>query len=221
MPHQLTEKATSAHLVQLAENEEEDSCEDGSDSSSDISRRKSMPALRWRHRRMFVDADVDDEQVEPPGGAVTNRKESITRAQSMKPELLKKPIITVTQDGLGGNKLVLPSSSEWLYKKRSSSTVSGKSVTSAMNGAPTVTTAGAAAASLKRCMTDSAIAYHAGTDDIEEASGSIFYIQQNGELNYRVILQAVHLIATRPISRFVTGFVIGSFKSVGFISLLI
>ena len=168
---------------------------------------------------MFVDADVDDEQVEPPGEAGTNRKESITRAQSMKPELLKKPIITVTQDGLGGNKLVLPPSSEWLYKKRSSSTASGKSVTntSASTGMPAVTTAGAAAASLKRCMTDSAIAYHAGTDDIEEASGSIFYIQQNGELNYRVILQAVHLIATRPISRFVTGFVIGSFTFVRFI----
>lgn len=175
-PAQLSEKVTCAHLVELAENDEEDSCGDGSDSSSDISRRKSMPALRWRHRRMFVDTDVEDEslagQVEVTGGAGTNRKESITRAQSMKPELLKKPIITITQDGLAVNKLMLPPSNEWLYKKRSSM-VSTKSVTSA-----SVSTSAPIISSMKRCMTDSAIAYHTGNDDIEEASGSVFYIQQ-------------------------------------------
>ena len=189
--HQLIE---DVHLVQLAENDE-DSC--GSDSSSDVSRRKSMPALRWRHRRMVVETDVEDEslteQVEPPtGDADSNRKESITRAQSLRPpEQPRKPIITITEEGLGVNKLM--PNTEWLYKKRNSM-ASMKSVSGVSNTAPPVSTP------MKRCMTDSAIEYHTLNDDIEEASGSIFYIQQNGELNYRVILQAVHSIAMRPTS---------------------
>ncbi|KAK3087178.1 hypothetical protein FSP39_002695 [Pinctada imbricata] len=47
---------------------------------------------------------------------------------------------------------------------------------------------------LSRSRTDSDISYH-HEEEVHEVSGSLHYIQNNGHLNYKVILQAVHFIS--------------------------
>lgn len=47
---------------------------------------------------------------------------------------------------------------------------------------------------IPRSMTDSDINYQV-EEDINEVSGSIYYIQENGHLNYKVVLRAVHFIS--------------------------
>ena len=51
---------------------------------------------------------------------------------------------------------------------------------------------------LHRSATDSAIKYEDHGDEVPEVAGSVFYIQQStGEMNYHVVLQAVHAVARR------------------------
>ncbi|XP_048774238.1 protein unc-80 homolog isoform X3 [Ostrea edulis] len=48
--------------------------------------------------------------------------------------------------------------------------------------------------SIPRSMTDSDINYN-HEEEVHEVSGSVYYTQDNGHLNYKVILQAIHFIA--------------------------
>jgi hypothetical protein len=48
--------------------------------------------------------------------------------------------------------------------------------------------------SIPRSMTDSDINYNI-EEEVHEVSGSVYYTQDNGHLNYKVILQAIHFIA--------------------------
>ena len=88
----------STSMTKLSERDEDSYEEDkeSGDSASDIIRRKSMPALR-RHKKQVVVEDEDDDS-SSSGRQPLLTKESITRTLSLKPELLKKPIITITQD---------------------------------------------------------------------------------------------------------------------------
>ncbi|XP_052063828.1 protein unc-80 homolog [Mytilus californianus] len=53
---------------------------------------------------------------------------------------------------------------------------------------------------IPRSMTDSDISYQI-EDDVSEVSGSVYYIQDNGQLNYKIVLRAVHFISTNQRSQ--------------------
>ena len=94
--------------------------------SSDIMRRKSMPALK--HHKVSVvkkkqDQDRDDEDEDDEDDSSVSRDEStnsdkdgVTRTMSLKPELLQKPIITITQDSPDPS----IAGSSWFQSKRES-----------------------------------------------------------------------------------------------------
>ena len=120
------------------------------------------------------------------------------RAFSLKPELLQKPIITITQDS---PEPVTPTSSNWFTPRKSSvaSLLSDKSEKSdTIPGNP-------AMQSMHRSATDTDISYHTNEEKIEEVPGSVFYIQANGQLSYEVILKAVHAVSSRECSGRVCG----------------
>ncbi len=173
-PEHLRSGKTSEN--ELSETEEDlESCD-----SSDIVRRKSMPALR-RHKRNIAEEEDDDSS--GSGGkssSKADRKDSVTRTLSLKPELLQKPIITITHDSPDPG-----SSPAWASKRES--LVSEKSETTNR------------AATLQRSFTDSNIDYHS-TDEVEEVPGSVYYIQSNGQLNYGVILKGIHAVSGRECS---------------------
>ena len=60
---------------------------------------------------------------------------------------------------------------------------------------------------LHRSATDSCIKYNKN-EEVEEVPGSVYYIQSNGQLNYLVILQAIHAVAKRPTTARVTGVIL-------------
>lgn len=170
----------SSALGKLAETEDDSYEEDkeSGDSSSDIIRRKSMPALR-RHKKQIVEDEDDDSS--GSGKTSSSNKDAVTRALSLKPELLQKPIITITQDSPDPT----PSHGGWASKRQS---IMSEKIPPMHK---TLT--------LQRSLTDSNISYDAN-EEIEEVPGSIFYIQANGQMNYLVILQAAYAVSIRECS---------------------
>jgi len=95
-------------------------------SSLDIMRRKSMPALK-HHKASVVkeqndqdrdddDDDDDDDSSVSRDDSTSDDKDGVTRTMSLKPELLQKPIITITQDSPDPS----IAGSSWFQSKRES-----------------------------------------------------------------------------------------------------
>ena len=97
-------------LAKLEEGEDSpvDEDQDCYETTSDIIRRKSMPALR-RHKVNLVEEDGDSS-------GSTGSKEGVARTLSLKPEHLQKPIITITQDSPEPS----ITGSSWFQSKRES-----------------------------------------------------------------------------------------------------
>ena len=144
----------------------------------DIVRRKSMPTL-MREGRGVTDETIPKQESNHRDPSL--RKDSVTRAFSLKPELLHKPIITITKDSPSPT----PATSDWSIKKESDGSEKSTSSTRPI--------------SLSRSMTDSNIQYDQH-EELQEAPGAAYYIQENGHLNYDVILQAVHYISSKECS---------------------
>ncbi|KAL5013018.1 hypothetical protein ScPMuIL_011569 [Solemya velum] len=92
---------------------------------------------------------------------------------------VKKPIITITEDSPDPTAtLNIPS---FYSGQNIGSETDGYTENCDQNGLP-------------RSLTDSNI-YYRHENDVAEVSGSVFYIQENGHINYKVVLRAVHFIA--------------------------
>ncbi|XP_021380201.1 protein unc-80 homolog isoform X3 [Mizuhopecten yessoensis] len=98
-------------------------------------------------------------------------------------DTMPKPIITVTEhsyDFDGKKEPISPKGS--------------------MNGGSTeIDDDGKKKSGISRSMTDSDISYRQ-EDEVHEVPGSVHYIQDNGHINYKVILQAVHFISNTQTS---------------------
>lgn len=163
-------------LAKLTENEEDSFSEERSesgDSSSDIVRRKSMPALR-RLQKHLQDEDDDDEGA---GKRPLLGKDVVMRTMSLKPELLQKPIITITEDSPDPT----PSPS-WMSKRESMA--SERSERSDMTHRPLC---------LQRSLTDSNISY-APNEQLQEIPGSVHYIQVHQDISEKY---QMHVILNR------------------------
>lgn len=119
---------------------------------------------------------------------------NVSRAFSLKPELLQKPIITITADSPDPGS----SATDLFHHQRQTSQgsirseKSDKSETSPINKH-------SLHQPLHRSATDTEISYNCN-EEIEEVPGSVFYIKSNGQLNYEVILKAAHAVANRDCS---------------------
>ena len=153
-------------LAKLAENDEDSFGEDRSesgDSSSDIVRRKSMPALRrvqkGQHGENYPDGDDDNDSTSSGRKPLLGGKDVVTRTMSLKPELLQKPIITITEDS--PDPTPCPS---WMGKRPS---VASERSDRSDNAHRPLT--------LQRSLTDSNISY-SDTEQLQEVPGSVHYI---------------------------------------------
>ena len=176
-------------LAKLRENEELAEDSENFDSRNDLMRRKSMPALR--HSRVShypldcnklveniseLDEDVDEDEQNCSSKAplLNNPNRSHTfsnkRGSHTAPDLLTKPIITITEDSPDPT----PSPS-WLSKQNSLMS-ERSSEKSSLDQQPV---------NLQRSLTDSNISYQV-KDTVEEVPGSVFYILNDGQMNYEV-----------------------------------
>ena len=148
-------------LAKLTENEEDSYGEERSesgDSTSELGRRKSMPALRRAQK--YLPGEEEDDEDSSSGKRPLLTKDIVTRTMSLKPELLQKPIITITEDSPDPT----PSPS-WMSKRES--IISERSDRSEVLHRPLT---------LQRSLTDSNITYQQG-DDGSEVPGSLHYIK--------------------------------------------
>ncbi|XP_071097692.1 protein unc-80 homolog [Haliotis cracherodii] len=130
--------------------------------------RKSMPTLPQSDKESFGSSSQHSGQ------------DSSTSSQAdihLKPEPIKRPIITITEHSPEPKNL--PNLSASNYE------LSGGSDNRDDDGLYP---------NLPRSMTDSNISYKP-EEDIQEVSGSKHYIQDNGHINYKVVLRAVHFVA--------------------------
>ena len=171
-------------LSRLTENDEdspEDEKESG-DSLSDSTQQKN--SLKHFRANQLVTEEDDDSS-----GSGGGRRLGPSKPRPSRSELLPRPIITITRDSPEVSPG--PTSPRWPIK-RADSIMSVRSKPQE-NCTP-----------FQRSMTDSTINY-SNSDEVEEVPGSIFYIQQNGQLNYDVILQAIHNISRQHCSPRVCG----------------
>ena len=135
--------------------------------SGDVVRRQSMPSL--------TRGCTSENEKEEDSGTGEKKRDSVTRTTSCKPDILTKPIITITQESPDPS----PTCSEWSRGQRGSVVSERSERSENIKNQP----------SLTRSHTDSNISYTT-TEDVQEVSGSVHYIQKNGHLNYLVILKA-------------------------------
>ncbi|XP_076436361.1 protein unc-80 homolog isoform X3 [Babylonia areolata] len=138
---------------------------------------KKMPAGGEQRKSMPVLFQQDHESMESSG------QESTTSSQadvSVRTDPIQKPIIKITEHSPEPRPLGHRASSRSNYHLSSLHE----------NGEED----GDQSASLPRSFTDSNIPYQA-EKEMAEVPGSKFYIQDNGHINYMVVLQALHFVA--------------------------
>ena len=165
-------------------NDSLDDDKDSTSSTSELSRRKSLPALR----HMMKNFDEDDVSAISSPSSRGASKLNRGRAE------VKRPMITVTQH--------TPDRSGFLANKSPTFKISTSSLTEAASCAG-ITHEG----NMKRSMTDTEITYQQ-PEIFEEAPGSMHYILESGEMNYDIILQAIHTVASRKPSLRVCSFIL-------------
>lgn len=173
-------------LSRLTENDEdsqEDEDKESCDSSSDNNRRHTPASETQRHQSLIITEEDDDSSGSGGSKQVRGSAVGVLRSSILRPEPCQKPIITITSDSPEPSNS--PNSPRWPTKHRESFT-SVKLKPCVAEETPT----------FQRSLTDSTINYYNG-DEVEEVPGSTFYIQNNGQLNYHVILQGVHNISSR------------------------
>ncbi|XP_036354476.1 protein unc-80 homolog isoform X2 [Octopus sinensis] len=157
---------------------------------SDPARRKSMPSLHQSDKDSLAGTNQLSNQASPCSGRVDSMPVGLNLKSNQQPsqrEHLLHPIITITEHSpCDATSLAAPSQSPNLSdRQRRGSNESRRQV----QDFSSVTTL-----NMARSMTDSNIAYST-EDDIQEASGSVYYIQDNGQFNYGIILKAVHFVS--------------------------
>lgn len=145
-------------------------------------RRKSMPPLRNKEKM------VEDDGLKSK--TPTLKKKELGSDLVLKPDFLLRPIITITEHSQGS--------------QNSSQADSLNDFTSESEHQDPVPTPGPSTLPLPpipitRSKTDSNINYNLD-ENIAEAAGSAYYIQENGHLDYGVILKAVHTIAEKQVN---------------------
>ncbi|CAH1781833.1 unnamed protein product [Owenia fusiformis] len=162
-----SDSRSNSPLGKVNEEENELSSSTMSDSMTDLVRQQSMPTLV---------STSDNVNLPVRNSSSPNiLRHKIDQNMTLKPELLNRPIITITQDTPSS-----PTVSEW------SKTENGK-----RGDTPGGT--------LTRSLTDSNISYKK-EPEVTEVSGSVHYIQQNGQLNYKVILKSLHAVSSGELS---------------------
>ncbi|XP_074657337.1 protein unc-80 homolog [Tubulanus polymorphus] len=148
-------------------------------SFSDLTRRKSLPSLGAGASTGTTGlAETESQQslasTSTPAQYFNSLKDAVTRTLSLRPESLSKPIITITEDSPSAS----PTPSNRSQQKRESLASE---------------TTGTHFPQLPRSLTDSNISYSC-EEPVEEVTGAVHYIQQNGHINYQVVLKAVHAV---------------------------
>ncbi len=187
---------TSPLLEKLSENDEEDSLDGDrdsypSDSGSDFGRRKSVPNIHQSNHYPGGDDEEDDDSSSGKQPLLNKDEEKNGGLRPM--DQLQKPVITITEDSPDPT----PSPS-WGMSKRESmvSSQSFRSYTSHQKQG-----------GLQRSQTDSNINYKE-EEDVEEVPGSVFYIQNDGQINFQVILQGIHSVSSRKCTPRVCGVIL-------------
>ncbi|XP_064639472.1 protein unc-80 homolog [Lineus longissimus] len=154
--------------------EEDDDDDDQSGSFSDLVRRRSMPVITQ------CGTDSESAVSLTPIASPQNKKDPVGRTMSLKPEMLTKPIITITEDSPSPS----PTPSDWSRKRES---IASEKFEHANRPG------------LHRSFTDTNISYLC-EEEVEEVGGSVHYIDSKGHINCRVVLKAVHFVAINDLS---------------------
>lgn len=186
-------------LSRLTENEEdstvEDDEEDVEDSSSDAAKRSlrggiheadSGDASKRKQKR-----DTDEDSSGSGGG----------KAGAVSDFHLQKPIITITTDSQAASP-ASRSPLSWSERMRRNSQLSTNSrqfQEISIDQEQTMVSP-----PIQRSLTDSKINYASesgsGEDVVDELPGSMFYVGADGQMDYRVVLMAVHAVSGRAYS---------------------
>jgi hypothetical protein len=186
-------------LSRLTENEEDSTVEDEEDDAEDSSSDAAKRSLRGGLQADCGDAskrkqkrDTDEDSSGSGGGG---------KAGAVSDLHLQKPIITITTDSQAPSPARSPLS--WSERLRRNSQLSTNSrqfmQETSIEQEPTVV-----APQIQRSLTDSKINYASesgsGDDAVDELPGSMFYVTADGQMDYRVVLMAVHAVSGRAYS---------------------
>lgn len=150
------------------------------DTDTDTYHRPSGAVMeRNRETRMGLSHFSDHESLDSSSQNSSQDSSDISQIGDL--PSVKKPIITITEDSPDPTvALNIPSFYQFPGQNRGPDT-DGCTENCDQSGLP-------------RSLTDSNI-YYRHENDVAEVSGSVFYIQDNGHINYKVVLRAVHFIA--------------------------